>query len=831
MGKYTQANRFMRLATPLGPDALLLDKLDCREAMSEPFDFKLEMLAEQPVAFEKILGQAATVTLDPPASPRRYFNGIVAEFRQRGRVLAADGKVSLLRYQARIVPRFWLLGLRVQSRVWQHLSVPDILKQLLKDEWQLDVRFTWTGSYPERDRCMQYRESDLDFASRLMEDEGIHYYFVHADGSHQMVISDGVTPSDYPEVAAPTTVNFDDVEGGTRNEPRVHNWEKVQRIRSCKYTVRDHCFQMPDKRFDADHPILDQVTAGTAQHPLPGPDASRLEIYDYPGRFSQWFDGIGKDGSDQASNLQNLFTENARVAKLRMQQESVECLTIEGTGNSGQFVPGARFTLARHPDADGAYLLLAVEHEASLEGAYLSGGEEPRLRYENRFRCLPADLPYRPNSDTPRPHVHGTQTATVVGPSGEEIFTDKFGRVKVQFNWDRLGQFNSDSSCWLRVAQASAGKGFGMITIPRVGQEVIVDFLDGDPDKPSIIGSVYNTDQPPPFTLPDDANLTSLKSHSIGGSAANFSGLVIRDQAGSEHLQLHAERDMTFNSENNQTVTVGADHDVTVYGSHQHSIGGDQQVGVQGNHEMTVGNHYKMTVGAAPPGSAGGSGSGGGDPSWIPPWDWSTNSSSAPPHSEGYEGAYTLNVLGSSTMNVAGNYDCVIEGIQNYTTFGAYLTFVAGMSLTTILGAAVNIIAPFTINYFRGWTFNLHETGWTSVGQAPISIVGASTITLDAGLEMAFTSGASISGDTAGAITLDASIIRLQAGVIQLQAGASMVSITPDGILLDVGGMNFVFVSTQGVYIGGLSQEWTNDLQLQITATKNSVTSAVQQYI
>jgi type VI secretion system secreted protein VgrG len=540
VGTYTQVNRPIQITTPLGKDVLLLTGFQGHEGISRLFHFRLDLLAErsQAIPFDRVVGQNVTVDLVLPSKEQRFFNGIVNRFTQGRR----DDEFT--HFRADLVPQLWLWTKRVQSRIFQHLSVPKILEQVLTG---LDVRFDLQESYHPRDYCVQYRESDFAFASRLMEEEGIRYYFEHKNGSHQLVLTD--VASKHPDLPGQNTVIYEEVVGGERDELRIVAWEKTQELRSGKYTLWDHCFELPGKNLEARQPTLETVVAGTVTHRLKLGGNEQLEIYDYPGRYAQRFDGVDKGGTDQPAEVPKIFADNKRTVKIRMEQETLPSLEVHGVSNCGHFVPGYQFKLARHFDADGPYVLGGVEHSAHLTGNFRSG-EDLTFAYENRFSCVPAALPYRPLQTTPRPIIPGTQTATVVGPHGEEIFCDKYGRVKAQFHWDRQGKKDTDSSCWVRVAQFWAGKGWGAFFWPRIGHEVVVAFEEGDPDRPLIIGSVYNAENMPPFALPQQNMLGGIKSASVRGQAhENYNGIVFDDEKGREHLSIHSERHLSFNSE------------------------------------------------------------------------------------------------------------------------------------------------------------------------------------------------------------------------------------------------------------------------------------------
>jgi type VI secretion system secreted protein VgrG len=555
MARFSQAGRPLSLATPLGDDALLLESFSGSEAISEPFRFRMELLSESPtpIPFESLLGEAATITLPLPDGSSRFINGVVVRLSEGTKLAAARGNATFIRYRAEIAPRFWLLTRTFRSRSFQQMAVPDILKQVLAG---VDVSDQIEGTFAPRDYCVQYRESDFDFASRLMEEEGIYYFFRHTASGHQMVLSN--SPRGHVAVSGAATVPFEAISGGTREEDRISGWVKTQELRSGKYSLRDTCFELPGQDLQASQPILDSVQAGTISHKLKVGGNEAFEVYEYPGGYAQRFDGVAPGGAGRAGDVSKIFQDNARTAAIRMQQEALPGLVIEGEGNCRQLAAGCKFTLDRHFDANGAYVLTRVEHNATLGGAYLQGSGE--FVYANNFRCIPLDLPFRPSRVTPRPRVEGPQTAVVVGPQGQEIFTDKYGRVKVQFPWDREGKNDAESSCWIRVVSSWAGKQWGFIQVPRIGQEVVVAFEDGDPDRPLITGSVYNAEMMPPYALPDNATQSGTKSRSSAkGTTDHFNQLVFEDKKGSELITFHAERDFARVVENNDSLVVGVE--------------------------------------------------------------------------------------------------------------------------------------------------------------------------------------------------------------------------------------------------------------------------------
>jgi len=576
----------MTVTTPLGPDVLLLVAFSGHEAISQLFSFELDLAAEDQskVIFEKLLGHKVTINLTLPGGQKRHFNGICTSLSQGMR-----GIEHTTTFQMEVSPHLWLLTRRSRSRIFQNLSIPEILKSVLDIP---DVVYELEGTFHPRTYCVQYRETDFHFASRLMEEEGIYYYFKHKADSHQMVVSNKAA---FPELQ-PGELTLQQAEGTFVQEERIIGWQKRQQLRSVKVALRDHHFQVPRMSLEAEHEIQDDVKVGKVTHKLKIGESENLEIYDWPGAYSHRFDAIDRGGADRPDELQRLLKDNARTAKIRMEQEAAEAIVVQGVSRYRQLASGHTFTLKEQvvvpydgsASHDGKYVLTSVSHTGRMSGSFRSGDVQ-ELHYDNSFTGIPAALHYRPQRITPRPVVMGTQTAVVVGPKGEQIHCDKHGRVKVQFHWDREGKHDAASSCWIRVTQPWADKGFGAICLPRAGQEVVVAFEEGDPDRPLILGSVYNADNPPPFKLPECRMFSGIKTNSVNGNPAkNFSGLAFDDTKGSEHAALYAEKDLLLNAEN----------------SHVHYVGNYQHTKV-GNTSLTV-------VGSLPGLGGGGGGSGGG---------------------------------------------------------------------------------------------------------------------------------------------------------------------------------------------------------------------------
>ena len=600
---YREGERFLYLDTPAGEDKLLLQDFEGKEGLSQLFDFQLHALAENSttIDFDKLIGQKVSFGILGAESRQepRHFNGTVVELSQGAR----DREFT--DYHMRVVPDVWRLTRKFQSRIFQHLNVPDILKKVLAG---FDVAYEIQGTFEQREYCTQYRETDFDFVSRLMEEEGIYYFFKYTPGAHKLVLAN--TPKSHPEIPGDSKLIYETVAGGERDEERISQWRKAQFWGSGKYTVWDHHHQRPHKTLESQETVLGSVAAGKVQHKLKLAGNDGLEVYDYPGRYAQRFDGIDKAGGEKPSDLQKISQDNKRTVGIRMQQTETPMLLIEAGSNCRQITSGHKFTLQRHFNADGQYVCNEVRHEGN-EADFRSETGGGQRHYANVFTCLPYELPYRPPQKTGRPLIAGPQTAVVVGPSGEEIFTDKYGRVKVQFHWDREGKYDADSSCWLRVATMWAGKQWGSIFIPRVGHEVVVAFLDGDPDRPLIVGSVYNADTMPSYELPANKTRSGIKSNSSKGSGG-FNEIRFEDKKGSEQIFIHGQKDSDTRIENDAKEWIGHDRHLIVErdkyedvsdnvhintgGSHMEKITADRHLTVQGKEAIQVQSSHSFNV-------------------------------------------------------------------------------------------------------------------------------------------------------------------------------------------------------------------------------------------
>ncbi len=577
MGEYSQANRPMRVATTLGEDVLLLEAFTGEEGISSPFRYVLDLLSEEDsISPDDVLRTPVLIGITLSDGSERVLHGIVNRFAQRGRI------EDLASYQAEVVPWSWFLSLSSDCRIFQNLTVLEIVQEVFGDLGYSDFEIKCIKSYPKREYCVQYRESHLDFVSRLLEDEGIFHFFQHSDEKHVMVLADdnsAFKPCDQP------TARMASSPDPWQEEDVVVSLELEQAICTEAIRLRDYNYLRP---------TLDLETS------ISGEDGE--EQYDYPGNYAE-------------------PSQGDRLARLRLEERKAAQKRVAGEGNCRSFESGYRFDLKEHYSrgVNTTYVLTSVSHSARA-GDYHSWDSAP-FDYKNSFVATPHAVPYRPPRRTPKPVMRGSQTAVVVGPSGEEIWVDKHGRIKVQFHWDRLGQRDENSSCWVRVSTTWAGKGWGSLQIPRIGQEVVLDFLEGDPDLPLVTGSVYNAEQTPPLGLPQGGIKSGMISRSSKGGGG-YNEISVNDTKGEEGMTVHAQynRDTTVENDDtltvnnnrkasvavdeelsvgsNQTFDVGADRTGSVGGNDQLSVGGNQTLDVSGNLEAQAGANLKLKAGA-----------------------------------------------------------------------------------------------------------------------------------------------------------------------------------------------------------------------------------------
>ena len=541
----SQNDRLLKITTPLGEGAILLQGFSGREELSKPFEYALSLVSDSVIDGAALLHQPISWTVHDPEETPRVFHGQVRSF-ERG---AAIGR-GLTALTIRVVPWFWFLTRTTDCRVYQNLSVPYIVADVFNRFGCTDFRNDCANTYTAREYTVQYRETAFDFVSRLLEDEGIAYRFEATADAHTLVLSDG--PAQFVECSPHSSVNY---RPDLPSAAVVTVWNRRVEFIPGKASTKDYNEQIP---------ATDLLKTQSSVIRLTG--NSTFEQFEFPGRYRATDEGTTR-------------------ATRRMEQWESQHDLARGASGCSSFLPGGTFILTRHPVDDGvSFVCQAVEHEGSEPGVGQGS-------YRNSFVAAPADRPFRPMPDSPRPLAVGPQTAIVVGPSGEEIYTDEFGRVKVQFFWDRVGESNENSSCWVRLSEAWAGKGWGSLHLPRIGQEVIVEFLHGDPDRPIITGRVYNGVQLPPFKLPDDKTQSGLRSRSTsGGDEETFNELRFEDKKDAEEIYFHAQKNFTRVVEHDDVLSVDNDRTITIKNNNGLTVteGNDTTTIEKGNSTLSV---------------------------------------------------------------------------------------------------------------------------------------------------------------------------------------------------------------------------------------------------
>ncbi|WP_342376992.1 type VI secretion system tip protein VgrG [Myxococcus stipitatus] len=538
------------------PGELVAVRMSGEEALSEPYDFRVEFFPRslEPLDVKALLGTEATLLLHGPDGGDRFVHGVVDEARDLG---DRHGRPE---YRLRLVPRLRLLRNTRRSRIFQHLSVPDIVKKVLSAA-NVKLRLALSSSYAPREFCVQYRESDLDFVRRLLESEGICFFFEHEESSHTMVLGDGAGA--HAPISGDARVVFRGKEAHVAEAEHVSSVTRTQRLRPGTVSLRD---------FDFERPTLD-LTSKTRNDP----ESLGWEVYDYPGDYVK-------------------PAEGQSLSRVRLEALRFGTKTLAGDGTCHRLVPGATFELAEHPEGDlnGEVLVVRVRHEGRRQEVV---GDVDALEesYRNHFVALPSGVPYRPRLATPVPHILGIQTATVVGPSSEETQPDTHGRIKVQFHWDRDGKSDDKSSCWVRAGQAWAGAAWGADFIPRVGQEAVVRFLEGNPDKPLLVGAVYNGQNAPPLALPGEKTKSTVRTDSSPGGGG-FNEVRIEDSAGSEEVFLHAQKDENLDTLNDKSQRVGGNESLLVEKDRARDIVGKQALTVKLDDASTVEGSQSLRV-------------------------------------------------------------------------------------------------------------------------------------------------------------------------------------------------------------------------------------------
>ncbi|QOH69800.1 type VI secretion system tip protein TssI/VgrG [Pseudomonas juntendi] len=556
----SQHQRLFTFDSPLPPEQeLQLLSFSGREAISELFSFQAHLISQDArIELKKLIGKKVTLGIALANGTTRYISAHVSDFVHTG----ADGGIA--NYTAELVPWIWILSRRRDSRIFQDKTTEQIVKEVFDYYLSLaEHEFRLSQPLKPISYCTQYQESDLNFVLRLLEQEGLFFTFEHSQEGHRMIISDD--SSMLPQLERQPLIRYHSA-SVTETADSITAWSSARRMQPTRLTLKSFDYKQPG------NPHLVQLNSVNQQG-----EVGQYEVFEYEGLY-------GYADAD----------EGMRKARRRLEAMEVDGKTFHGESNCRAMEPGRYFELSQHYDHDNdapddrQFLLLSVTHWG--QNNYANDGE---AGYRNSFSCIRRKIPFRPALRTPRAGISGPQTAIVVGPHGEEIYTDELGRVKLQFHWDRNGEFNDQSSCWVRVTQSGASGGFGSIQIPRVGDEVVVVFLDGNPDRPLIMGSLYNSTNTPPWALPANKTQSGFLTRSMKGDGGTANFFRFEDKAGAEQIIMHAERNMDTEIELDETHDVGNNRTITVGGTHTETVKKDTVVQVtEGSYTLQVDNQF-----------------------------------------------------------------------------------------------------------------------------------------------------------------------------------------------------------------------------------------------
>jgi type VI secretion system secreted protein VgrG len=524
----------------LGKDSLLFHSMSGTEQLGRLSEFHVQLLSKNGEQnTDSLLGKPLTVGLDVEGQPTRHVHGIVTRFSSTG------WEGDFVSYEAVVHPWLWLLKRSSNCQIFQDRTVLQIIDEIFAKPIYAGTSLSSTellsSTYPMLPYCVQYRETDFDFVCRLLEDAGIYFFFTYEADKHTLMLADSYGA--HQQIPGYQSLKFaGSMHNNALREESISAWSMSGEVQSSSYALTD---------FDYEKASASTSGGLLSKARIPsGFDLPAFELFDYPGKYT----------TAEAGNAQALG---------RMERVHGQSQQIKASSNARGLYPGGLFTLSEHPreDQNVTYLITSAQYEVHSSG-YASGSDTPELEFECSFTAIGKEHAYRPPCSIAKPVVQGPQTAMVVGSSpeggtAEPIWTDQYGRIKVQFHWDRQGISNEESSCWVRVAQSWAGKGWGAMFIPRVGMEVVVSFLDGDPDRPLVTGCVYNSDALPPYELPANQTQTGIKTRSTPDSEG-FNELRFEDMAGAEEVFMHAEKDFTRVVKNDDTLTVTGDQKITV---------------------------------------------------------------------------------------------------------------------------------------------------------------------------------------------------------------------------------------------------------------------------
>ena len=740
----TQKHRIVSVKSPLGEDVLLFRQMTAREELGRLSEFHLDLLSEnESIKMEDLLGKKITVKMALREGGERFFNGYVSRFAQIERVQ------GLAHYEATLKPWLWFLTRTADCRIFQDKTIPEIIKEVFRDHGFSDFKESLNRSYKPKVYCVQYRETDFNFVSRLMEQEGMYYFFEHEDDKHTLVMADSYSAH---HAIAPESIPYLHAdELAVRERDHISEWFVSQEIQPGAFALNDFDFEKPRASASGS---LKVKSLQKREHAL-----ADYEIYDYPGEYTE-----SGDGESYAKTwLEALQTQHEQT---------------RGSGDARGLAVGGLFKLTEYPreDQNREYLITSANYSFGVE-SYESGGGSG-INFNCNFQTIPSKQHYRAARITPKPMVQGPQTAIVVGKAGEEIWTDKYGRVKVQFHWDRYGKADENSSCWVRASHPWAGKNWGAIAIPRMGQEVIIDFLEGDPDQPIITGRVYNADQMPPWDLPANATQSGVLSRSSkGGSAANANAIRMEDKKGAEQLWIHAEKNQDIEVENDETHWVGHDRKKT--------IDNDETTLVKHNRTETVGNNEKITIGVNRTEKVGSNETIGVGLHRSVTVGATETKKVALQRTHLVGANETIGVIGAQEIGI-GVFQAIVVGAYQTTNVGGYQSNNIGAAQTNTIGAAqTNTIGAAQTN-------TIAAAQSTKVGAARSINVGAAQsvdITGNASMKVGGDESRAVTGGRSASIGKDDSLkitnnLVIDAGdSVTIKTGSASISMKKDGTI------------------------------------------------
>jgi len=684
----------LRFECTASEDAWEVSGLQLYERLDQPYELRLELRTDDAGA-EPLTMLGAPITLSVERGVlHREFSGIVESVE--------DGAVEQDHVFAtlKVVPALMALGQRRTSRIFQEMTIPEILQEVLDEglgpyERSADLEFL-SGEYPAQEYTVQYQETDLDFVHRLMEEYGISYHFTHEDGVETLVLFD--SDAAYTDLLSyanqPGVLPMVERGGSPGMREDVREFQRESKMRSTVARTTVFNWLSPAETEDVEDSEVAELEQQNGAEL--GPEREDYE-HEEPATLS----GFRTAGLD--------FAAVEAQVKLRRKLHQRDAVRFVGTSTATGLSPGIKLELHGHPHAefDHQYLVVSVDHAAGD----LSSPDLPEEAYTNRFECIPIEVEWRPDRRTKRPRMPSIQTATVVGPAGEEIHTDEHGRIKIQFHWDRRKQYDEASSCFVRVVQPWAGNGWGFVFLPRIGMEVAVTFIDGDPDRPVVTGCLYNGQNPPPYPLPDDKTKSTIKSESSPGGGG-FNELRFEDAAGAEEIYIHAQKDFNEVVLNNHNTRVGNNQTNKVKVNQTQVVNGNQKENVDGNQEMTVGGDRTVHVMGDFDETVDGTETRTVTGDVTESFAANETRDIAADQTETIGGSVTHTITGSQTDTITGALDQTIVGGVTVTTPATYDVTAAG-GITMTAAGGIKMIAPagFTV-VAPGGTTTIDNTFW-----------------------------------------------------------------------------------------------------------------------